>query len=115
MQDPVQQEHGVVGWLSLAQLISWGSVFYTFALLMALIERELAQYVSRDHVASLNGALGLPLALARAAAPLLLGVLWTAQSRYRDGLWLLLAFSLVGVGALMLAQRISLARRQRPE
>ena len=30
----------------------------------------MAQYVSRDHVASLNGALGVPLALARAAAPI---------------------------------------------
>ena len=30
-----------VGWLSLAQLISWGSVFYTFALLMEPLEREL--------------------------------------------------------------------------
>ena len=30
-----------VGWLSLAQLITWGSVFYTFALLMEPVEREL--------------------------------------------------------------------------
>lgn len=36
----------MVGWLSLAQLISWGRVFYTFALLMAPIERELG--LSRD-------------------------------------------------------------------
>jgi MFS family permease len=32
----------------------------------------IAHYVSRTHVATLNGALGIPLALARAAAPLLL-------------------------------------------
>ncbi|WP_296482976.1 MFS transporter [Rhodoferax sp.] len=31
----------LVGWLSLAQLISWGSIFYTFALVMAPVEREL--------------------------------------------------------------------------
>ncbi len=68
----------------------------------------IAQYVNRDHVATLNGALGLPLALARAAAPLLLGVLWTPLSGYTHGLWLLLALSLVGVGALTLAQRLSL-------
>src|SRR5512140_170626 len=30
-----------VGWLSLAQLITWGSVFYTFALLLEPVEREL--------------------------------------------------------------------------
>ena len=29
---------GLVGWLSLAQLISWGSLFYTFALVMEPVE-----------------------------------------------------------------------------
>jgi hypothetical protein len=67
--------------------------------------------VNRDHVATLNGALGLPLALARAAAPLLLGLLWTAQVGYTHGLWLLLALSAVGVGALMLAQQLALRSR----
>jgi len=71
----------------------------------------MAQYVNRDHVATLNGALGVPLALARAAAPLLLGLLWTPLSGYTHGVWLLLALSLVSVGALMLAQRLALAHR----
>ena len=65
----------------------------------------IAQYVNRDHVASLNGALGLPSALARAVAPLLLGVLWSAEAGYAKGLWLLLAMSVAAVLALMLAQR----------
>lgn len=69
----------------------------------------IAEYVNRDHVASLNGALGVPLALARAAAPLSLGVLWSQQAGYAHGLWLLLVLSLVAVFALMLAQRLSLA------
>lgn len=30
-----------IGWLSLAQLISWGSVFYLFGLLLEPVEREL--------------------------------------------------------------------------
>jgi len=71
----------------------------------------IAQYVNREHMATLNGALGLPLALARAAAPVLLGLLWTAQAGYGHGLWLLLALSVVGVGALMLAQRLALRAR----
>jgi hypothetical protein len=71
----------------------------------------MAQYVNRDHVATLNGALGVPLALARAAAPLALGLLWTPQSGYAHGVWLLLALSLVAVGALALAQRLPLAHR----
>ncbi|HZH07738.1 MAG TPA: MFS transporter, partial [Lautropia sp.] len=37
----VSHDRRLVGWLSLAQLISWGSVFYTFALLMEPVEREL--------------------------------------------------------------------------
>ncbi|MDB5870633.1 MAG: major facilitator superfamily 1 [Ramlibacter sp.] len=69
----------------------------------------IAQYVSRDHVASLNGALGLPSALARALAPLLLGLLWSAEAGYLWGLWLLLAVSIVAVLALFLAQRKALA------
>ncbi len=69
----------------------------------------IAQYVSRAHVASLNGALGLPIALARAIAPLLLGLLWTTDAGYAHGLWLLLAASVLAVAALLMAQRRSLA------
>ena len=69
----------------------------------------IAQYVNRDHVATLNGVLGLPLALARSGAPLMVGLLWTPVGGYTQALWLLLVMSLVGVGALMLAQRHALA------
>jgi len=69
----------------------------------------IAQYVNRDHVASLNGALGLPSALARAVAPFLLGLLWSAESGYVAGLWLLLAMSAAAVLAMYLAQLKALA------
>ena len=68
----------------------------------------IAQYVNREHVASLNGALGVPIAIARAVAPLLLGVLWSREAGYAWGLWLLLAMSVIAVGALVLAQRKAL-------
>lgn len=68
----------------------------------------IAQYVSRAHVASLNGALGLPTALARAVAPLLLGLLWTREAGYRWGLVVLVAIALAGAVALISAQRRSL-------
>ncbi len=71
----------------------------------------IAQYVSRQHVATLNGALGVPLALARAGAPLLLGVMWLPQGGYQNGLWLMLALSLLGLAALILAQGQSLIQR----
>jgi predicted MFS family arabinose efflux permease len=69
----------------------------------------IAQYVNREHVASLNGALSLPSAIARAIAPLLLGVLWTPQGGYAVGLWMLLIVSVAAVLALFLAQRKALA------
>jgi MFS family permease len=69
----------------------------------------IAQYVNREHVASLNGALGLPSALARAVAPFLLGLLWSPEAGYVWGLWLLLAMSVLAVLALYLAQRKALA------
>ncbi len=68
----------------------------------------IAQYVNREHVASLNGALGVPIAIARALAPFLMGVLWSAETGYRWGLWLMLGVSAASVLALVLAQRRSL-------
>jgi MFS family permease len=68
----------------------------------------IAQYVNREHVASLNGALGVPTAIARAIAPLLLGVMWSREAGYAHGLWLLLGMSVVAVLALVLAQRKAL-------
>ena len=70
----------------------------------------MAQYVSREHVASLNGAIGVPLALARASAPLGLGLLWSAQAGYSVGLWVLLALSVAGALMLRWAQRLALAQ-----
>ena len=69
----------------------------------------IAQSVNREHVATLNGALGLPLALSRASAPLLVGLLWSPALGYTHALWLLLGMSVAGAMALMLAQRYALA------
>ena len=75
----------------------------------------MAQYVSRQHVGQLNGLLGLPIALARAAAPLTLGLLWSPQHGYTLALWWLLLASLLGTAALWAAQSHAriLARRKR--
>jgi MFS family permease len=68
----------------------------------------MAQYVDRSRVASLNGALGVPTAAARALAPLALGLWWSREAGYRWGLWALLLASIVAVLALWLAQRSAL-------
>jgi predicted MFS family arabinose efflux permease len=73
----------------------------------------IAQYVNREHVAALNGALGMPTAIARAVSPTLLGVLWTREAGYRWGLSVLLVVGVVAVGALALAQRRSLIPLER--
>src|ERR1700760_3764802 len=41
MHDHAGHDRRLVLWLALAQLVTWGSVFYTFALLLAPVEREL--------------------------------------------------------------------------
>ena len=64
----------------------------------------MAQYVSRQHVGQLNGLLGLPIALARAAAPLTLGLLWSPELCYTLAMWWLLLASLVGTAALWAAE-----------
>jgi MFS family permease len=71
----------------------------------------MAQYVSRQHVGQLNGLLGLPIALARAAAPLTLGLLWSPEQGYTLALWWLLLASLLGTAALWAAQIYARAAR----
>lgn len=41
MQARSGQATSLIGWLSVAQLVSWGSVFYLFALLLDPVERDL--------------------------------------------------------------------------
>ncbi len=68
----------------------------------------MAQYVSRAHVGQLNGLLGMPIALARAAAPLAMGLLWSPQQGYALALQWLFALGVLSTAALWLAQRRAL-------
>lgn len=65
----------------------------------------MAEYVSKSHMGSLNGILGVPMAIARASAPLLMGLLWSPSEGYSYGLWLLLIVSTCGVVALWSGQK----------
>lgn len=65
-----------------------------------------AQYVSQAHAASLNGVLGVPTAIGRAAAPTLLAALWSPARGYTLGLWALWVTSLLAWLALLAAQRL---------
>jgi MFS family permease len=70
----------------------------------------IARYVNRENVAALNGVLGLPIALGRAAAPLILGLLWLPGSGYQWGIAFMCVVSTVGCAAFFMAQRYSLIR-----
>ncbi|TFZ00996.1 MFS transporter [Ramlibacter henchirensis] len=102
--------------LALAALIAgagspWGGVLFVLlyglgnGMLTIVKGTAIAQYVDREHVASLNGALGVPVAIARASAPVLLGVMWTHDAGYRWGLGMLLAVGVLASLALVMAQR----------
>ena len=73
----------------------------------------MAQYVSAAHVGQLNGLVGVPIALARAAAPSIVGLLWSPAVGYQWGLWWMTAASLAGVAALWTAQAHALRPGQR--
>jgi MFS family permease len=73
---------------------------------------SMAEYVSRTHFATLNGVLGLPSAIARAVAPLALGLWWSNEAGYTLGLWVMLGASLLAVAALWLAQRMRLVENR---
>jgi MFS family permease len=94
----------------------WAALLFVFLFglgngMMTIVKgTAIAQYVSREHVASLNGALGFPSAIGRAVMPWLVGALWTPAAGYTYGLWMLLATSVVASVALVLAQRFALQR-----
>ena len=96
---------GTHGWLALCFVVAYGLGNGMFTIVKGTL---VAQYVSQTHVGSLNGIMGLPMALARAAAPWFMGVLWQPAVGYQYGLQAMLALSCLGVAALWLAQRRAL-------
>jgi predicted MFS family arabinose efflux permease len=97
---------------------AWGALLFVilFGLgngMMTIVKgTAIAQYVSRDNIGALNGALGPPTAIARAVMPWLLGAMWSAQAGYSVGLAVLIAIAALGVAALILAQRVALRRHE---
>jgi MFS family permease len=100
--------------LALGLQSPWVAIFYALLYGMAngmitiVKATAMAQYVSRERAASLNGLLGFPTAIARAAAPSLLAALWTINGNYVLGLSVLTVSGAVAVIAFWVAQRRSL-------
>ena len=99
---------GTHGLLALLFVLAYGVGNGMFTIVKGTV---VAQYVSREHVGALNGAMGVPMALARALAPWLMGLLWSPAVGYRDGVALMLALACLGVAALWTAQRRALRSR----
>lgn len=68
----------------------------------------MAQYINQEHVGSLNGLLGVPMAFARASAPWLMGLLWSDTQGYSQGIAVMMGLSWVGIVALWWAQKNAL-------
>lgn len=100
--------------LALGLKSPWVAIFYALLYGMAngmitiVKATAMAQYVSRERAASLNGLLGFPTAVARAAAPSLLAALWTISGNYVLGLSVMAASGTLAVVAFWVAQRRAL-------
>ncbi len=66
-----------------------------------------AQYVSHENVAALNGSLGLPTALFRTLVPWGIGLLWTPSAGYTNATWALFALGSAAALSFVFAQRAS--------
>lgn len=92
----------------------WFALFYALLYGMAngmitvVKATAMATYVSQPRAASLNGLLTFPVAIARAAAPSLLAILWTATGDYLLGLAVFSVLAMVSVAAFWMAQRRAL-------
>lgn len=73
----------------------------------------MAQYVSQAYAGSLNGLIGLPASLARAAGPSMVAALWLVDAGYRLALVALILLASAAAAAFWLAQRRALAASAR--
>jgi MFS family permease len=122
-------EHQVNRWIVLLMPIAIGFLLIpvtspTIALIFACVfgiangsmtivkGTAIARYVNRENVAALNGILSLPIAIGRAAAPLILGLLWMPGIGYQWGVIFMFAASCFGFAAFVVAQRYSLIKHR---
>ncbi len=65
----------------------------------------IARYVNRERVASLNGILSLPIAISRASAPFIVGLLWSPVWGYKMGVFFMFAASALAYIAFLYGQK----------
>ena len=103
-----------LGVLALGLHSPWAGLLYALlyglanGMITVVKATAMATYVSQPRAASLNGLLAFPTAIARAAAPSLLAVMWTATGDYGLGLAVFALLAGVSVAAFWWAQRRAL-------
>ncbi len=103
-----------LGVLALGLHSPWAGLLYALlyglanGMITVVKATAMATYVSQPRAASLNGLLAFPTAIARAAAPSLLAVMWTATGDYALGLAVFALLAGVSVAAFWWAQRRAL-------
>lgn len=103
---------GVAGPAVMALAIVFTALFGLANGMMTIVKgTAIAQYVDRQHVASLNGALGLPQAIGRAVTPALVGALWGVSHSYGWGVVALLLGSVLSCAAFAGAQHLALRKK----
>jgi MFS family permease len=100
--------------LALGLQSTWAALLYALlyglanGMITVVKATAMATYVSQPRAASLNGLLAFPTAIARAAAPSLLAVMWTATGDYALGLAVFTLLAGVSAAAFWWAQRQAL-------
>ena len=101
--------------LALGSQSPWMAVLYALLYGMAngmitiVKATAMATYVSQPRAASLNGLLGVPIAVARAVAPSALAALWAITRNYTFALSVLCAIAVLAMAAFWVAQRKALS------
>ncbi len=105
-------DSGSAGPAVLALALVFAALFGLANGMMTIVKgTAIAQYVDRQHVASLNGMLGLPQAIGRAVTPALVGALWGLSHNYGWGVAALLLGSVLSCVAFAGAQRLALKHK----
>jgi len=97
--------------LLVMQVSPWFAFLYAFLFgagngMMTIVKgTATADLISRDRVAMLNGVMATPMAVARAAGPVLIATCWDFFGSARGAIWVILAIASLAAVALMGAYR----------
>ena len=87
-------------WMGIAFAVLYGASNGVMTIIRATMPAEM---FGRDHYGAVNGALAAPVIATRAAGPLVASLIWSAGGGYDGVLWVLVAVSILAMGAFSFA------------